>query len=254
MTKNEHIKIIVVEDDVIIAENLKWTLLELGYDVVDVCNNYQETINSIKENDFDLLILDINLGSYENESGIDIARALPDIKEIPFIFLTAYSDKDTIREANALNPSAYLVKPTNEGTLFACIQMAIENFNNHKKPINPEKKNQKSEFFYTKIGTSVHKVFWADVICIKSIKNYIEIYIKERQNCYLIRTSLKQCLEEMMPHKIQKSFISINRSTVIKIDCITLLEENVVKTQCGEFEISKNFYKKINNAILKNNK
>jgi two-component system, LytTR family, response regulator LytT len=121
-------KIIVVEDDALIADSLKMLLEGFGYDVYAVCNTYQEAIETLQQNDFDLLLTDINLGKgIDVESGIQVGQYCKIHCNKPIIYLTAYVDKDTISKSTLASPAGYLVKPINEDTLFATIQLALAN-------------------------------------------------------------------------------------------------------------------------------
>jgi DNA-binding NarL/FixJ family response regulator len=127
------IDILIVEDEALIAQKIKMQLEDFGYNIVAVCYNYGSAEKAINETLFDVLITDINLGDgLEIKSGIQLAKALKQIKDCPVIFLTAFSDKDTIKKAAALSPSAYLVKPVNTANLYATVQLAVENFGTHK--------------------------------------------------------------------------------------------------------------------------
>ena len=79
----------------------------------------------MKLNTPDAAILDTNLES--EKDGIEIARLINDKYQLPFLFLTSYSDKDTLQRAKAVNPSGYIVKPFNEKTLLASLEIAISN-------------------------------------------------------------------------------------------------------------------------------
>lgn len=88
------ITILIVEDEVLIAQDLKEILEEVGYKRILKAKNYQEAIEKLHENKIGLALLDINLRGAK--TGIDLAVALNDEFHVPFIFLTSYSDSDTI--------------------------------------------------------------------------------------------------------------------------------------------------------------
>ena len=232
------LQLILIEDEVIIAENMRQSLVDLGYEVTEVCNSYEEAIYAIKHLNYDLVIMDINLGDPLGRTGMDIARELKIINPSPFIFITAYSDIDTIRKASELLPSAYLVKPVNDKTMFSTIQVAFQNFNNNQSAVRPEDKINESVYFYTKIGAKNYKVSWKDVYLIRAVKNYVEIKTTEFSSTFLIRTSLTHCLESLMPSDIRLSFVKINRAEAIRADIINIYDHQSVSTKYGEFKIS----------------
>ncbi|MFM9910285.1 MAG: LuxR C-terminal-related transcriptional regulator, partial [Chitinophagaceae bacterium] len=90
-----------------------------------------DALEQLSNNTPDAAILDINLES--EKDGIEIAQWINEKYQLPFLFLTSYSDKDTLKRAKLVNPSGYLVKPFNEKTLLASIEIAISN---HLSKIN----------------------------------------------------------------------------------------------------------------------
>jgi two-component system, LytTR family, response regulator LytT len=114
--------ILIVEDNLMIAEMAKQMLLELGYSVVGVAKNYAETNRYLEQSrPIDVAILDINLS--DEKSGIDVGVLLRDKYKIPFVYLTSYTDPQTIKAAVSTAPSAYLIKPFSKSDLFASIEI-----------------------------------------------------------------------------------------------------------------------------------
>ena len=103
-------RILIVEDELLIAEMLREMLLELGYQVAGVAKDYPSAVPYLAHrNDIDLCFIDINLES--GQSGFDLAKTIRENYFVPFVFLTSYSDRKTVTDAAAFGPEAYLVKP-----------------------------------------------------------------------------------------------------------------------------------------------
>lgn len=117
-------KIMVVEDESIIALELSETLQSLGYDVPVVAGSGETAVTGAKDEKLDLAIIDINLG--RGMDGIEAGQEITRSRNIPIIYLTAYSDEDTLKRAKQVRPFGYLVKPFDIETLNATIQMALE--------------------------------------------------------------------------------------------------------------------------------
>ena len=240
MTEDNKIRILIVEDEAVIALNIKLTLEDLGYEVIAMAHSYEEALDSIKTNEFDILLLDINLGNHLIDTGLDIATQLPALNiDKPFIFLTAFSDLDTIKKATKLKPSAYLVKPVGSRGLFAAIQTAFENYDNKKIASMPGEDHVVSNHFYTKVGKKMVKVLWSDVYAISSIKNYVKLVTPQNHSGYLIRSSLQQVLNKIVPPDLKDQYIQISRNTVILKECIKTMDNDIVCTIYEDFEIQK---------------
>jgi two-component system, LytTR family, response regulator LytT len=230
------IKIWIIEDEALIAQNLQFTLEDLGYEVLGQSYDYESGMEAIENENFDLLLLDINLGGKREENGLAIAKSLREIKELPFIFLTAYNDKDTIMTAAALRPSAYIIKPANAATLFAAVQTAIENHSTKQTAAMPGETSVTPDFFFSKIGTKIHKIYWKDVAKLESTKNYVSIRTFNSTIEYLIRGSLVQVTQNMIPSALQKDFLRVSRAVFLQRSAIKSLGFDSVQSVFGEIE------------------
>jgi DNA-binding NarL/FixJ family response regulator len=129
------LKVLIVEDEPVIAENISIYLDNNDFEVSAIAYDSEEAFHQLKTNTPDAAILDINLES--EQDGIDIAAFINKEIQIPFLFLTSYSDKNTLDKAKQVKPSGYIVKPFNEKTLLASLEIAISNFASEKNSAQP---------------------------------------------------------------------------------------------------------------------
>lgn len=135
MTKS---KILIVEDDPIISFDISIILEKSDYLVSKVCHNATKAIDHLATHQCDAAILDIHLGG--GQSGIDVAKIIHEKYHIPYIFLTSFSDANTLQAAQEQGPYGYLVKPFQEATLLTTLSLAINNhirINGKSKPSFP---------------------------------------------------------------------------------------------------------------------
>ncbi len=137
------LRILIVEDEPVIAENISMYLDNADFEVSGIAYDSLEAKDQLITNTPDAAILDVNLES--EEDGIDIAGYINEKFQLPFLFLTSYSDKETLERAKKVKPSGYIVKPFNEKTLLASLEIAISNFTAEKNhslpPLSLEKIN-----------------------------------------------------------------------------------------------------------------
>jgi len=136
------LKILIVEDDAIIAQLLEHHLREFGHCVIDIIHNGDKALDRIYSQHPDLVCLDINLeGTLD---GIDIAQVIDEKHKIPYLFITALSDESTIIRAQKVNPLAYLVKPFREEDLRTSIAIGMSMYNRrkHNNPLSLERVNE----------------------------------------------------------------------------------------------------------------
>ncbi len=138
------IRVLIVEDEPLIAKNIGMYLNNNDYEVAGIAYDPEDAFYQLKKMQPDFAILDINLES--DKTGIDIAEYINRNNFIPFIYLTSYSDKETIEKAKQTNPSGFIVKPFNEKTLYATIEIALSNhasqLNRHVPGLSLDKINK----------------------------------------------------------------------------------------------------------------
>lgn len=138
------IKVLIVEDEPLIAKNIGMYLNNNDFEVSAIAYDSDEAFHQLKKQPPDFAILDINLES--EKDGIDIAEYINRNNFIPFVYLTSYSDKETIERAKKTNPAGFIVKPFNDKTLYATIEIALANHamqaNKHVPVLSAEKINK----------------------------------------------------------------------------------------------------------------
>lgn len=117
-------RILIVEDERITSDHLRRLLKRLGYEVAGIASNGTEALQRLKEVHPDLMLVDIGLPG--NLDGVQIAQRARDDHDIPVVYLTAFSDPDTIRRARASEPYGFIVKPFVEEELQATIEIAMQ--------------------------------------------------------------------------------------------------------------------------------
>ncbi len=130
-------KILIVEDNPIVAEDLKIKLMNFGYDVTATAYSGEQAVESIKTQIPDIALMDIRLG--KGMSGIQTALKLKSDYKIPVIYLTAHSDDDTISQAKITEPYGYLIKPFNDAELKSIIEIAVYKLKSDRKVMESEK-------------------------------------------------------------------------------------------------------------------
>jgi DNA-binding NarL/FixJ family response regulator len=179
------IRVLIVEDEPLIAKNIGMYLNNHDFEVAAIAYDSEEALHQLKRQQPDFAILDINLES--EKDGIDIANYINQHNFIPFVYLTSYSDKDTIERAKKTNPAGFIVKPFNEKTLYATIEIALSNHaaaaNRHVPVLSFDKINKQlvsplsdREFDVIKLmyaGSTNQQIAEALFIAINTLKKHI---------------------------------------------------------------------------------
>ncbi len=226
------VKILVVEDELIIADNICDALEDLGYEALEPAINYTEAIATIEEEKPDIAILDIQLSG--KKTGIDIARKIRESYNFPFIFLTSNSDEFTLNQAKEVMPPAYLVKPFSKDELYTSIEIALHNFSKKVGEVDENNLIIKDSLFVKDKGFYT-KLKFDDILYLKSAHVYIEIILKTQQKM-VVRTSLNDILE-----KLGNNFIRIHRGFIVNTNYLTQITHTSVKIIDEELPIGKKF-------------
>ena len=119
----ENTQVLVVEDNAIVAMDIRAKLERLGYSVPDVVGSGEEAVARAAEIGPDLILMDIKLSG--EMDGIGAAEHIQSRCAIPVVYLTAHADGDTLRRAKLTEPFGYVVKPFEKKELHAAVEMAL---------------------------------------------------------------------------------------------------------------------------------
>ncbi|GAB2487984.1 MAG: response regulator transcription factor [Cytophagales bacterium] len=119
-------RILIVEDEPLIAEDIRGYLEESGFEVQGIAHEGEEALQLLQDSQPDALLLDINLG--EGMDGITLAGEIRKLYQFPFVFLTSHADKATLERAKQTIPAGYLLKPFDGNSLMTSLEVAIFNF------------------------------------------------------------------------------------------------------------------------------
>ncbi len=226
------IRILIVEDELIIAEDIRYTLTELGYDVPCIATAYDEAMEMVRLHEPDLLLIDIVLKS--SPDGIELARTARSQTDIPVIFLTSHADRGTVERARGVNPDAYIVKPFEKKDLYAAIEIAFSNFMSRKEAGFPpgdrpgprdgtdarERKEKTPDHMFIKQDHLMVKVRFREIRWIGSDGNYVELHCRDKK--YLVRSSLQKFLAGL-PKGL---FLQTHKSFAVNTEYIESADHN----------------------------
>lgn len=116
-------RVLIVEDEPIIAQEIAFNLEDRGFEIVGIAHDSERALELLYKNKPDIAMLDIAIDG--SLSGIDLAHIIREKYSIPFVFLTSFSDADTIAQASQTFAYGYLVKPFKDNDLAPAIQIAL---------------------------------------------------------------------------------------------------------------------------------
>ncbi|MEP7376460.1 MAG: response regulator [Chitinophagaceae bacterium] len=217
------IKILVVEDEMIIAAKISMQLTSMGYEVTGILPRGEEALLHMEENKPDIVLLDINLKG--NLDGIEIATIMQQRNNIPVIYLTANSDEATFNRAKPTRPYAFISKPFKQLDLQRAIELTISRMAANDNNAQIENKTGEEQPFilsdriFVRHKEKMIKIMVADILYMEADRNYSRIFTKQKE--YLLSVTLKT-IEEKLSMQL---FMRIHRSYIINLSHVDEVAE-----------------------------
>ncbi|BDD11206.1 hypothetical protein FUAX_36380 [Fulvitalea axinellae] len=228
MILNDSLDILIVEDELIIAEDMRFALESGGNKVVGIASSFEEAVDALRDLDPDLVLLDINING--EKDGVAVAKMIDEAYDVPYIYVTSYADEGTMKRVMNTKPSAYLNKPFTHDGLRATIAVAWNNFWTKKAS---EGRMSVKDAIFVKQDHLFTKVKLSDVQWVKGAGNYLEISCQGNVQ-YLIRNSFKSFMKELPEY-----FFQCHKSYIINLNDIEAVSVNHVMIGKEAIPLSK---------------
>lgn len=233
------IRILIVEDEIIIAEDLKFELITLGYEVTGIAKSYDEAMQSIEENLPDFMLIDIKLKGAKD--GIDLAETVKKQYDMPLVFLTSHADKTTVERAKRVHPNGYLIKPFEKEDLYTSIEIAFTNYLEVKAGVGESKSLEEKnsaildDSIFIRKDHLLVKIRFDELQWISADGNYLELHCFDKM--HLLRSTLKIFLDKL-PSDL---FIQVHRSYAVNMKHISAIEYDSVMINKKVIPLSRSF-------------
>lgn len=199
-------KILIVEDEPLIAKDLSFILEDLGIQQVEFAMNYQDALELIQNQDFNLILLDVNLSS--DKDGIDLAHEINKSHPTPFIFITSYYNQSTVSRAKITNPLAYLLKPFNQFDIRINVEMAL---------YKADQSNEQSTFYIREKNGTI-QLELTSIKILEAQDNYTKIICEDRE------LTISQTLKSILAKLPETDFVRTHKSYATRIDKISMIK------------------------------
>jgi DNA-binding LytR/AlgR family response regulator len=235
-----NIKILIVEDDMIIGAKISMKLVSLGYEVTGVIPRGEEAIVHVENYQPDIVLLDINLKGPLD--GVETAKKILAKTDVPVIYVTANTDEATFNRAKATKPYAFISKPIKKLDLQRAIELTIERLNEKKLDISDEEtsaseliiNNTLPDRIFVKFKEKMIKIFTKDILYLSADRSYCRVFTKTDQ--YVLSVPLKS-VESKLSTDL---FVRVHRSYLVNITQIDEFEDNHVFVSGTAIPISPN--------------
>ena len=248
MNTEPPVKILLVEDELIIGEHISRELQKNGFTVMDIITKGERVPGYIAKSKPDLIIMDINLAGQLD--GIETAKIVAETDNIPVIFLTANADDQTFEKSKQAFPFAFIGKPFKIAELVRSIEMTLArskkpnaSFQINENTVENVTTNHSMDSIYIRDKEKMVKVEFSDVQYIEADRNYSKIYTN--QKTFLVSSSLKTVEERINSPKMQR----VHRSYMVNISAIDELDDHYVFINGQSIPVSKTYKKELNHKL-----
>jgi DNA-binding LytR/AlgR family response regulator len=222
----EPVKILIVEDNPLEAEEMRFFAQQVGYHVTEICTTGESALKSIKKNFPDIVLLDIHLPG--ELDGVDIAGIIKKSWHLPVVFLTANPEVETMTRMKEILGDFFLPKPFNNLQLITAIDYSlIKTGISAGDPAHPAIQLNQYFFFYN--GKGYEKICIPDILYIKSDRNRSIIHLKDK-DAFTANLHLK--IIERLQHPY---LVRVHRSVIVnKMEVNAILENTYLLLSNGK--------------------
>ncbi|WPR76445.1 LytR/AlgR family response regulator transcription factor [Algoriphagus sp. NG3] len=231
-------KILLVEDNLNLSENIREILTLQGYEISEILDEAETAMSIIEQSLPDLVLVDIKLKGAK--TGIDLAEELRRSMDIPIVFLTSASGAEIVKKVKHIRPDGFINKPFTTNSLITTIELAMENYKStHRNSDN--RKNNVPDLFIRENGW-LKKIIINDINWIKAEGTYTHLFVHEKQ--YTLRNTVKDLMEKLP----EGQFSRIHKSFIVNMNKIEAFSSSAVKIANTEIPIGRKYYQ----DLLKN--
>jgi DNA-binding LytR/AlgR family response regulator len=238
-------RILIVEDDMIIAANISLQLSKLGYEVTGIESRGEDAINHARENYPDIILMDINLKG--KIDGIETAKSIQKTMDTPLIYLTANTDENSFQRAKETHPYAFVSKPFNRLNLERTIALVVEKIAERKNSISEKHSLVQGlgDRIFIRSNGKLVKVMLDDILYVEANRNYCNIITSEQS--YMIINSLNIFGEKFL----NNDFLRVHRSFIVNLKKLDAVADSHLEIKRKVIPISKMYKEDLIKSIRK---
>lgn len=218
------VKILVVEDEPIIRQDLCFCIADMGHEVLGQAESFEEATELLDGTILpDLILLDVNLEG--EKDGIELGAKINALYNIPFIYITSYFDPNTVERAKETCPASYVIKPFDAEDLRVNIDLAL-----YKRKKTPQFSSNK---LFVKNNQDLIAINPEEIIYVEADDNYSKVHTEK--GYHVISHTLKKVEEKLT----SRGFIRIHKSYLINFEKIDTITDGMVYLGAVHLPIGK---------------
>lgn len=246
----DNVKILIVEDELLVAESLKLMLEQMSYHVPAIFNSGKETLENFVPGFADIVIMDIHLKGKIN--GIETSQGIREISTAPIIYLTDNTDENLRKKAIfGANTVQYLTKPFSKLDIAIAIDLALKAIKKHELHLQQVEESSYliNDCIFVRDRQLFRKLAIGDIILLKAEGSYCKLVYKDERNTIqeILFSDNLSFLEEKL--KFAKNLYRVHRSYIINVQYLKKIQENRLWVEDLEIPIGKTYKSDIKNKL-----
>lgn len=229
-------KVLIVEDEVLVAKDVSWHLENLGCEVIGNLIEGEAVLPFLEKQNPDIILMDIVLKGELN--GIETVKLIQKKHDIPIIYMTANTDDQSFEMAKATKPFAFIEKPFKKRTLLRTFELLIEQILN--KPSSTLEKIPQTfllkDRIFVRDKNKMVKISLQEILYMEAERAYSRIITKEKE--FVLSVPLSS-LEKKIPADF---LMRVHRSYVVNLNHIEELQENYVQVHKKYIPVSRSYW------------
>ncbi|MEL6537734.1 MAG: response regulator transcription factor [Bacteroidota bacterium] len=233
------IKILLVEDDWIIAQETSLTLEEIGYPGTIHAESYEDALTKLKQGP-DLLLMDIDLGDEQDRDGIHLAARIQQDHTIPIIFLTQHKVSTFRKRLRGVKKAGYLTKDFNRDNLHAAIEVALDiPADQVDSPAETDSLSFIGDRFFLRKSNRYLCLHIDQLLYLRAQDSYCDVvfWVNNRKDTIRLSMSLKDVSGQIN----HQSLFRVHRSFAINLEKLTAFEGNMLFVQDEEIPVGEKY-------------
>lgn len=227
------IKILIVEDEALIADDIAAAVRDMGFEVAGLADNHSAALELVRQLHPDIVLMDIKING--DKDGIETAKDIYKEKNLPIIYLTANSNKPIVERAIETQPHAFITKPFDEKDLQIAIELAMSNFNaqqiSNSRSLNPIL----GDIVFLRNGNKFEKVRYTDIHYIEADGSYSMVHTSNGP--YTLSVNLSAISENLDRHL----FVRVHRSFIVNLKKVDSFDSHSVFVNGAIIPVSKTY-------------
>lgn len=221
---------IIVDDDELSRNIMADLIAETDLELVKICKDAMEAFNVLKNEEIDLIFLDVDMPKM---SGLELIKSLDVVPQV--ILITSHAEFAV--ESYEYNVTDFVVKPISHARFFKAVEKARKNF------LRPVESSTHAKTIFIKTDSRLVQVFTQNILYIEALGNYVNLYIPSGRHTVL--STMKEIEQKLPPPE----FIRVHRSFIVRLDKIESIEDNNIYIQDKNIPIGKNYKEHLMNSL-----